>query len=268
MIQAIPYIGEPATLPIISIRAAAQIRMRNGFDEESLSELAATIKAVGIIEPLIVRPDPEEAAHYILIAGERRLLAASMAGLAEVPVIVREIDSREAATVQAIENLQREDLTLADTAEGVAKLIEHYKTPAAVAKILGKSAAWVSKRAGVLKAHADVRAVLMEGLTDDAELLLTLSQIRKLPDAAGMPTFERLVNGLRAGTTTRTSARDALTKLKNPNSASAEGDDIGEKESNQPKLFIDVTLGLTKAQHEKLQELGGAKWLVEQIDAA
>lgn len=277
MIQAVQYIGEPATLPVVVIKTKAQIRTRNGFDEESLTELANSIKEVGILEPLIVRRDPTDDARFELIAGERRLLAATMADLAEVPVLIRNASDIEAATLQAIENLQRENLSLADTADGVAVLLKHYKTPKAVAKALGKSQPWVSKQLAITRLATSVRGVLAEGLTEDAEILIGLDKIARMRAEDALPTFNRLVSGLKEGTTTRTSVRLALTRLKTPLGMTAteaidgkddtEGDG-GESGSNEPKLFIDVTLGLTKAQHAKLQQLGGAAWLVAQLDAA
>jgi ParB family chromosome partitioning protein len=160
MIQAVPYIGQPATLPIVAIEAEAQIRTRNGFDEASLRELAATIRDVGIIEPIIVRRHPTQDDRYIVIAGERRVLAACLADLAEVPTIIRETTPKDAAVVQAIENLQRVDLSLADTAEGVALLVKEHKGVKAVSKILGKSPAWVSKHASIAKLTTPVRRIL------------------------------------------------------------------------------------------------------------
>jgi len=278
MIQAIHYIGEPATLPLISIRAATQIRTRNGFDEESLKELANSIGEVGILQPIIVQRDPTDDARYLVIAGERRLIAASMAGLTEVPALVRTVDQTQAATMQAIENLQRENLGLADVADGVAALMKHYKTPKAVAKALGKSTAWVSKHMSITRMATSVRGVLAAGLTEDPEILLGLNQLANMRVEDSLPTFLRLVKGLEDGTTTRTSVRLALTRLKTPTTAQSMDDDDEEGSAAnvgdisgakaQPKLFVDVTLGLTQSQVDKLQQLGGAAWLIAQLDAA
>lgn len=280
MIQAVHYIGEPATLPVVAIKTAAQIRTRNGFDEQSLTELANSIREVGILEPLIVRRDPTDDTQHIVIAGERRLLAATMAGLAEVPVLIRTADEAQAATLQAIENLQRENLGLADTAEGVAALLKHYQTPKAVAKALGKSVPWVSKHLSITKAPTKVRQLLSAGLTEDAEILLGLAQIARLTVYDAKPAFDKLAAGLDDGTTTRTSVRLALTRLKTltqtpdadggDDDGEGEGEGSGESASSarQPKVFIDVTLGLTQSQVDKLQALGGAAWLIAQLDAA
>lgn len=234
MIQAVPYVGDPATLPLINLRAVAQIRTRNGFDQSSLEELAATIREHGIIEPLIVRPDhgnPD--GGHIVIAGERRLLAASMAGLSEVPVLIRDVDAATAQALQAIENLQREDLALADVVDGVAAMAKQPgKSVRDIAKSLGKSVPWVSKHLSLSRVPKDVRTVMDEGLTKDAELIGTLAQIRKLPDGKGLDKFAQLVDGLAAGTTTRATARAALEKLKAKDEPKApNGEDEEESEA-------------------------------------
>lgn len=272
MIQAIPYIGEPATLPIVAIQTERQIRTRNGFDEQSLSELAASIREVGVMEPLIVRPAKEQG-KYIVIAGERRLLASSMAQLAEVPVLIREATDAEAATMQAIENLQRENLALADTADGVGQLLQHYKSPKAVAKALGKSPAWVSKHLSVTRVCASVRAILNEGLTQDAEIVLGLDKIARMKATDAFPTLNALVRDVEAGTITREKVRLALQRLKGPGPAQEDdnNDDAGEAgdgTASQQVLYVDVTLALTQSQLDKLQQLGGKTWLIAQLDKA
>ena len=243
MIQPVPYTGEPATLPLQMLRAEEQIRMRNGFDEESIKELAESIKVAGIIQPITVRPDPENEGQYIVIAGERRMLAASVAGLIDVPVIIRHTTKEEADVVQAIENLQREDLCLADTAEGVAKLVKHHKGVKGAAKVLGKSAAWVSKHASLAKMSPAVWGMMVERTTDDTELLLCLDQIARMKAEVAQAKFTQLVKGLEDGSTTRTKVREALHKLKHPQldldneQSDEEGEGEGEGASEPQEKF-------------------------------
>jgi ParB family chromosome partitioning protein len=257
MIQAIAYVGDPATLPIIKLRAKPQIRTRNGFDETSLAELAATIKEVGVIEPLIVRRDPTDPETYIVIAGERRLLAASMAGHTEVPVLIRDASDSQAATLQAIENLQRENLSLADTADGVAALLKHYKTPKEVCKALGKSPAWVSKHLSMTRLTDVVKTVLLTGITEDAELLLCLDQVARTKGEAAQATLERLLDGLEQGTTTRTTARAALAALKAPTpDGEPAGEEAGEGEGKGNATPVSAKLKLSASlAHEILHAL-------------
>lgn len=97
---------------------------RKQFDEEGISELAASITQHGLLQPLTVRPLAD--GTYQLVAGERRWRASRLAGLDEVPVIVREMSDREAAEIALIENLQREDLNPMEEAVGLSTLMETY----------------------------------------------------------------------------------------------------------------------------------------------
>lgn len=268
MIQAVPYIGQPATLPIAAIQAEKQIRMRNGFDETSLRELAATIREVGIIEPIIVRRSPLHDDQYVVIAGERRLLAASLAGLDEVPTIIRETTPEAAAVVQAIENLQRVDLSLADTAEGVALLVKEHKGVRQVAKLLGKSPSWVSKHASIAKLSTTVRRIHDNELSEDPDLLLALDQIARMKATEAQTVFLNLANGLEAGTTTRAKVRAALEQLKSGKvereSGGAEGDDAdGDGDDDQADQVKEKFGKLELAQSTATQVLAALKYAKE-----
>jgi len=99
---------------------------RMHFDEESLSDLADSIKSQGVLQPILVRPHPEVAARYQIIAGERRWRAAGIAGLHEIPVVCRELNDVESAAAALIENLQRENLNPIEEAEGYQRLIQNF----------------------------------------------------------------------------------------------------------------------------------------------
>ena len=111
---------------------------RKDFNEEALAQLADSIRTHGVIQPLLVRPKAN--GSYQLIAGERRWRAARMAGLSEVPVVIREMENSEAAELSLIENLQREDLNPMEEALGYQELMEQYgMTQEQVAQRMGKS---------------------------------------------------------------------------------------------------------------------------------
>jgi ParB family chromosome partitioning protein len=111
---------------------------RKSFDEEKLSELAASIKAHGIIQPIVVRM--LDNGRYSIIAGERRWRAARRAGISEVPVVVKEYSEREAREIALVENLQREDLNPVEEAFGYKTLMDAYElTQEEIASIVGKS---------------------------------------------------------------------------------------------------------------------------------
>src|SRR5438874_1884590 len=121
----------PSTLKVVQVQAG-KYQPRTRMDEGSLSELAASIKTQGIMQPVLVRPiaaPGEGTAQYEIIAGERRFRAAQMAGLEEIPVLVREVDDQNAAAMALIENIQREDLSPMEEAPGIARLIRELDFP-------------------------------------------------------------------------------------------------------------------------------------------
>jgi ParB family chromosome partitioning protein len=145
-------------------RYQPRLRLR----EESLAELAESIREQGVLQPLIVRaiggPSP---AAYEIVAGERRWRAARLAGLATVPVIVRELTDREALAVALIENLQREDLNPIDQATSMARLVAEFgMTHDAIAKALGRSRASVTNFLRLLDLCDEVKNALVAGSLD------------------------------------------------------------------------------------------------------
>lgn len=139
---------------------------RRWFRAEPLAELAASVKLYGVLQPLLVRRDGHD--RYELIAGERRLRAARMAGLATVPVLQVEMSDQEVAEVGLIENLQREDLHFLEEAESFKQLMGFFGlTVEKLAERLGKSSSTVSARLRLLKLSAAVRdAVVEAGITE------------------------------------------------------------------------------------------------------
>ena len=135
---------------------------RKIFSEEALNELADSIREHGVLQPLLVRPLP--GGSYQLVAGERRWRASRMAGLQEVPVVIREMDEEQAMEIALIENLQREDLDPIEVAEGCRQLIEKYGlTQETAAKRLGKSRSAVTNSLRLLGLPEDVRARVSDG---------------------------------------------------------------------------------------------------------
>lgn len=135
---------------------------RRQFDEEPLRELAESIAQHGVLQPLLVRPLPD--GGYQLVAGERRWRAARMAGLTEVPVVIREMTEREAAELALIENLQREDLNPMEEAEGYRTLMETYGlTQEEAARAVNKSRPAVTNALRLLHLPKEVGALVESG---------------------------------------------------------------------------------------------------------
>jgi ParB family chromosome partitioning protein len=136
---------------------------RRSFDEERLSDLAASIAARGILQPLIVRPAPSGDGGYEIVAGERRWRAAQRSGLHEIPVIVREFDDVEVLEVAIIENVQRDDLNAIEEAQGLQQLIERFgHTQEHISTQLGKSRSHVANLLRLLKLPEPVQEMLRD----------------------------------------------------------------------------------------------------------
>ena len=134
---------------------------RQIFDDDALSELADSIREHGVLQPLIVRPMLD--GSYQLVAGERRWRASRLAGLTEVPVIVRALTDSEVAIIALIENLQREDLNPIEEAEGISRLIqEHGFTQEQAADKLGKSRSALTNTLRLMKLPEKVRGLVSD----------------------------------------------------------------------------------------------------------
>ncbi len=138
---------------------------RSTMDQGALDELAQSIRARGILQPLLVRPHPTEPDRFQIIAGERRWRAAGAAGLHEVPTLVRELADADAAAVALVENLQRQDLNAIDEAEGYERLINQFGlTQDAVGHAIGKSRSHVSNTLRLLNLPPPVKEALRSGV--------------------------------------------------------------------------------------------------------
>ena len=134
---------------------------RKNFSEESLEELAASIKEYGVIQPVIVRT---AAKGYELVAGERRWRAARKAGLKTVPAIIRELDDRENAFLALVENMQREDLNSIDEALGIQEIITNFGlTQEEAAKVVGRSRPYIANSLRLLRLPEEVQAMVIDG---------------------------------------------------------------------------------------------------------
>ncbi|MEQ9635149.1 MAG: ParB/RepB/Spo0J family partition protein [Devosia marina] len=154
--------GGSKRLPVDFI-IANRANPRRSFDAEQLEELTNSIREKGVMSPLLVRPtdDPN---IFELIAGERRWRAAQKAGLHDVPVIVREVDDKEALELAIIENVQRADLNPLEEALGYGQLIEQFEyTQQDLAQVIGKSRSHVANTLRLLKLPEDVRGMVSSG---------------------------------------------------------------------------------------------------------
>src|SRR5262249_34730185 len=150
-----------ATLPVAAIQPG-QYQPRTKMDERALAELAASIKAQGLIQPVLVRP-LRSGNRYELIAGERRWRAAQLAGMSEIPALVREVPDNAALAMALIENIQREDLNPLEEAAGLQRLVDEFRmTHEQAADAVGRSRSATSNLLRLLKLAKPVQAMLLE----------------------------------------------------------------------------------------------------------
>jgi ParB family chromosome partitioning protein len=154
----------PRTVPIEYLKPS-RFQPRRHIEEGDLRKLADSIADKGVLQPILVRRDPEQTDRFEIIAGERRWRASQLAHLHEVPVIVREFSDREALEVALIENLQRQDLSPLEEAEGYRRLMDDYAhTQEDLAKVVGKSRSHVANMMRLLTLPEPVKHMVDEGL--------------------------------------------------------------------------------------------------------
>lgn len=191
----------------VTLLKPGKYQPRSHMDATSLNELAVSIKAQGVMQPILVRQLDDSS--YEIIAGERRWRAAQLAGLTHVPVLVRSVSNNAALAMALIENIQREDLNPLEEAVGIQRLIDEFKmTHQAAADAVGRSRSAASNLLRLLKLPQAVQTLLMEGKLDmgHARALLALEGAQQIATAnqvaieqLSVRETEELVNRLLAG---------------------------------------------------------------------
>jgi ParB family chromosome partitioning protein len=243
------------TLPI-SLMQAGAFQPRREIHQEPLEELAASIKANGVIEPIIVRPLPAGTAgdaRYEIVAGERRWRAAKLAGLADIPTIVRQLSDKEAVALALIENIQREDLTAAEEARALKRLISEFSmTHIQLAELVGRSRAAVSNLIRLLELPDPVVALI------DSRAL-GMGHARALLGLNGDAERERLA---RLVSDRGLSVRDTETLVRKCLEAQS------EEPAQRPELPVISEVLKTKSVHVQLHQKasGAARIVVDVVD--
>ena len=210
--------GELRNLKVSTIQAG-KYQPRHTFDDDKLEELASSIKSQGLIQPVVVRAIGK--GRYELIAGERRWRAAQLAGLSEIPALVKEVADQAVVAMALIENIQREDLSPLEESQALERLIEEFSlTHQQAADAVGRSRASVSNLLRLLELPDDIREMLDKGQLDmgHARALLTLAPARALALARDavkndwsvrqLEAAARDSGGASGATSTNASARD------------------------------------------------------------
>ncbi len=213
---------------------------RKEFDEKALSELSKSIEKNGVIQPILVRPVTGGA--YQIVAGERRWRAARMAGLTEVPVVIREMSDEDAAVFALIENLQREDLNPVEEAEGIRSLIEEFgMTQEEAADRVGKSRTAVTNTLRLLKLPANILSMVAKGK-------ITAGHARALISLEDEGEMMRIANAV---TDNNLTVREVEKIVKT--SLAGEKSKPSKREKKRDKYYDEVELALTQALGRKVK---------------
>lgn len=151
------------TLPI-ELMAPSSFQPRRIFDEDDILDLASSVRERGVLQPILVRPNPFKSGHYEIVAGERRWRAAQAAQLHEVPVIIRDLTDEGVLEVALVENIQRADLNPLEEASGYKRLIDEFDhTQESLAKVVGKSRSHVANSLRLLSLPEAVHHLIDQG---------------------------------------------------------------------------------------------------------
>ncbi len=222
---------------------------RQNFDEAAIKDLADSIRVNGILQPLLVRRHPDNPSDYQIIAGERRWRAAQLAQLHDVPVVLRELSDLKSLEIALLENVQREDLTPLEEAEGYRRLLEEFDhTQADLASALGKSRSHITNTLRLLSLPDDVKVLLQRGA-------LTAGHARALLGAEKPSNLAREVV-TRGLSVRQTEARVQQDRTPGPSRMS----DGGKPEKSAPVAQKDAD---TLALEEHLAEVLGLKVAID-----
>jgi ParB family chromosome partitioning protein len=231
---------------------------RRNMEPQALADLADSIRAQGVLQPLLARPTPGQTDRFQIIAGERRWRAAQQAGLHTIPVLIRTLTDVEAAAAALVENLQRQDLNAIEEAEGYQRLAEDFqKTQEAIAVAVGKSRSHIANTMRLLNLPPTVREEVRKGA-------LSAGHARTL---VGRPDAEKLALAIISrGLNVRQA--EALTAIKSVPSASRQAtpkdpetaaleQDLSERLGLKVDIAFDGRGGTVRIQYRSLDQLDG-----------
>jgi ParB family chromosome partitioning protein len=262
--------GEPNTLPLTEL-VPGMYQPRTRMDEGALYELAESIKAQGIMQPILVRKleSGKNAGKYEIIAGERRSRAAKLAGLNEVPVLVRNVPNEAAAAMALIENIQREDLNPLEEAQGLNRLIKEFGlTHELAAQAVGRSRSAASNLLRLLNLADPVQTMLMAGDIDmgHARALLALDRATQIT-AANQINAKKLSVREAESLVKKLSAEFNLVPQKPKKEKSRDMRRVEEELSDLLTAQVEVRVKKRAKRHGKLEDMGEVAIQFGSLDA-
>ena len=262
--------GEPNILPLDQL-VPGMYQPRTRMDEGALYELAESIKVQGIMQPILVRKleSGKNAGKYEIIAGERRSRAAKLAGLNEVPVLVRNVPNEAAAAMALIENIQREDLNPLEEAQGLNRLIKEFGlTHELAAQAVGRSRSAASNLLRLLNLADPVQTMLMAGDIDmgHARALLALDRATQIT-AANQINAKKLSVREAESLVKKLSAEFNLVPQKPKKEKSRDMKRVEEELSDLLTAQVDVRVKKRVKRHGKLEDMGEVAIQFGSLDA-
>ena len=262
--------GLPSTLPL-SQMVPGMYQPRTRMDEGALYELAESIKAQGIMQPILVRQllDGPNAGKYEIIAGERRFRASKLAGLDRVPVLVRDVPNEAAAAMALIENIQREDLNPLEEAQGLQRLIREFGlTHETAAQAVGRSRSAASNLLRLLNLADPVQTMLMAGDLDmgHARALLSLDRATQIT-AANQITAKKMSVREAESLVKKLGAEFNLVQQKPKKEKSRDIRRVEEELSDLLTAAVEVRVKKRVKRHGKIEEMGELSIQFGSLDA-
>lgn len=215
---------------------------RTEFDADALNDLAESIQAQGVVQPVVLREDKEGADRYIIIMGERRWRAAQIAGLETIPSIVKDYDDEQILAIQIIENIDRSGFILADEVRAVGRLVEENKTQKAAGDAVGKGKTWIAKRLAIFKSNPALLAFIDDGMTGDLEGAYQLSLLLKKYPEEGQQLMQEMRDYPNKRKNFRQQVLNTMERLNNP----------GANKSQTETQEVTPEVNTEKVSHEKL----------------
>jgi len=260
----------PSTLSL-DVMVAGVYQPRTRMDEGSLYELAESIKAQGIMQPILVRMvhTGANAGKYEIIAGERRFRAAKLAGLSEVPVLVRDVPDQTAAAMALIENMQREDLNPLEEAQGLQRLIKEFGlTHEDAAQAVGRSRSAASNLLRLLNLADPVQTMLMAGDLDmgHARALLSLDKAAQIT-AANQISAKKLSVREAESLAKKIGAEFSLVSQKPKKEKSRDLKRVEEELADLLTAQVEIRIKKTVKRHGRVEEMGEVAISFGSLDA-
>jgi ParB family chromosome partitioning protein len=262
--------GAPSVL-LLSDMVAGVYQPRTRMDEGALYELAESIKAQGIMQPILVRrlSAGANAGKYEIIAGERRFRAAKLAGLSEVPVLVRDVPDQAAAAMALIENIQREDLNPLEEAQGLQRLIKEFGlTHEDAAQAVGRSRSAASNLLRLLNLADAVQTMLMAGDLDmgHARALLSLDKAAQIT-AANQISAKKLSVREAESLAKKIGAEFALVAQKPKQEKHRDLKRVEEELADLLTAQVEIRIKKTVKRHGRMEEMGELAIAFGSLDA-